>query len=158
MAKIDKRLRDPKIIAHVRRIVGLHLDADQGFTPEIIEEMKAMREHFIKHHAQPTIVKSIRLAYEHIAKYNAFAVDYQNDEPNEEDGELDTELPVSLFEYYIGLLSNPTNKYNRDEIKELNILLKYSIEHDEPSGRDPNAVAEPSDSEEQEENEEDEDE
>lgn len=141
MAKVDKRLRDPKIQEHVRRIIGLYLDGELSFSQEILEEMRQLREHYIKHHSQPTIVKSIRLAYEHIEKYGTFAIDYQNDEPNEEDGELDTDLPVTLFEYYIGLLSNPTNKYNRDEIKEINILLKYSLEHDEPTGRDPEAAA-----------------
>jgi hypothetical protein len=132
MAKTDKKLRDPKIEAHINNILAAY-SKDPKIGEGIINEMKAMRELFIEH-AQPTIVKSIRLAYEHIEKYGDFQIDYHNDEepfddPEAEDGggEIEIELPVPIFEYYIGLLGNPTNKYNRDEIKEINILLKDSL-------------------------------
>lgn len=87
-------------------------------TPEMIEELKALRELF-KELQKPTIVKSIRLVYEHIEAYGSLDnLSYWE----EEEIELDEEN--SSFEYYIGLLTNPTNKYNREEIKELNVLLK----------------------------------
>jgi hypothetical protein len=87
-------------------------------TAEMIEEMKALRELF-KEIKQPTIVKSIRLVYEHLDAYQTLDnLSYWE----EEEIELDEEN--SSFEYYIGLLTNPTNKYNREEIKELNALLK----------------------------------
>ena len=129
MAKTDKKLRDPKIDAHINNILTAY-SKDQKISEGIINEMKAIRELFIEH-AQPTIVKSIRLAYEHIETYGDFKIDYHNDEEPfddpEEGGEIEIELPVPIFEYYIGLLGNPTNKYNRDEIKEINILLKESL-------------------------------
>lgn len=85
---------------------------------EMIEQMKAVREMF-KQLEQPTIVKSIRLVYEHIANFGSLDnLSYWE----EEEIELDEEN--SSYEYYLGLLTNPTNKYNREEIKELNILLK----------------------------------
>lgn len=87
-------------------------------TPEMIEEMKALRELF-KEMKQPTIVKSIRLVYEHLDAYDTLDnLSYWE----EEEIELDEEN--SSYEYYIGLLTNPTNKYNREEIKEINALLK----------------------------------
>ncbi len=128
MAKVDKKIRDPKIQDCIDRIREAYQANGQKVSPSIIEDMKAMREHFIVHN-QPTIVKSIRLAYEHLEKFGDFVIEYHNDEEPDEDGEGDEiELPVPIFEYYIGLLSNPTNKYNRDEIKEINILLKESLE------------------------------
>jgi hypothetical protein len=132
MAKVDKKIRDPKIQDCIDSIRAAYQASGQKITPSIIEDMKAMREHFIVHN-QPTIVKSIRLAYEHLEKFGDFVIEYHNDEEPDEDGEgEEIELPVPIFEYYIGLLSNPTNKYNRDEIKEINILLKDSME-DRPS-------------------------
>ena len=87
-------------------------------TPAMIEELKALRELF-KEIQKPTVVKSIRLVYEHIEAYGSLDnLKYWD----EEEIELDDEN--SSFVYYIGLLINPTNKYNREEIKELNILLK----------------------------------
>lgn len=87
-------------------------------TPAMIEELKALRELF-KDIQKPTIVKSIRLVYEHIEMHGSLDnLKYWE----EEEIELDAEN--SSFAYYIGLLNNPTNKYNREEIKELNVLLK----------------------------------
>ncbi len=87
--------------------------------------MKALRELF-KEMKQPTIVKSIRLVYEHLAAHDTLDnLSYWE----EEEIELDEEN--SSYEYYIGLLTNPTNKYNREEIKELNALLKAKASGDD---------------------------
>ena len=84
----------------------------------MVEDMKALRELF-KELKQPTIVKSIRLVYEHLGTYNTLDnLSYWETE------EIELDEENSSFEYYIGLLTNPTNKYNREEIKELNVLLK----------------------------------
>lgn len=87
-------------------------------TPEMTEHMKALRELF-KNIKQPTVVKSIRLVYEHIAAHgNLDNLAYWEQE------EIEIDAENSSYEYYLGLLCNPTNKYNREEIKEINILLK----------------------------------
>ena len=145
MAKIDKRIRDPRIHELINNILTTYKNNNNSFVPSIIQDMQTLRERFIEHN-QPTIVKSIRLAYEHIEKFGKFDIDYTNedfdmDAEYDEEGNLipkeveaaeekteKVELPVPIFEYYIGLLANPTNKYNRDEIKEINILLKESLE------------------------------
>ncbi len=94
-------------------------------TAEMVDEMKALRELF-KEMKQPTIVKSIRLVYEHLAAHDTLDnLSYWE----EEEIELDEEN--SSYEYYIGLLTNPTNKYNREEIKELNALLKAKASGDD---------------------------
>ena len=96
--------------------------ADKGVNEAMIEEMKALRELF-KKAEQPTIVKSIRLVYEHLEQYDSLDnLAYWE----EEEIELDEETPS--FVYYIDLLTNPTNKYNREEIKELNMQLKELAE------------------------------
>lgn len=92
--------------------------ANKEVKPEMIEQMKALRELF-KELKQPTIVKSVRLAYEHLSNHGSLDnLSYWEDE------EIELDEEHSSFEYYLGLLTNSTNKYNREEIKELNILLK----------------------------------
>ncbi|BDS10184.1 hypothetical protein [Aureispira anguillae] len=91
---------------------------EKEVTAAMIEQMKAVRELF-KELEQPTIVKSIRLAYEHITNHGNL-----DNLPYWETEEIELDEENSSFEYYLGLLTNPTNKYNREEIKELNILLK----------------------------------
>ena len=103
---------------------------EQGPQPALIAKMKELREVFIEHE-QPTIVKSLRLAYEHIEHYGDYRLTYMGrDESLLEEGE-EVEAPaegISPFEYFMDLLANPTNKYNKDEIKEVNLLLKESLE------------------------------
>ena len=85
----------------------------------IIEEMRALRELFKQTEQQPTIVKSIRLVYEHIQHHGSLdGLRYWE----EEEIELDEQNPSFL--YYVDLLPKPSNKYNREEIKELILQLK----------------------------------
>lgn len=123
MAKSNKnsfgRFDHPRILGMIE---GLRRQYQENgkITAKMIEEMKVLRELFIELE-QPTIVKSIRLSYEHAQKYaGKFDPRY-----------LDEESEQSEFDYYLDLLTNPANKYNRDEIKELNLLLKDSLEHDD---------------------------
>ncbi|MFT5648468.1 MAG: hypothetical protein ACI976_003168, partial [Aureispira sp.] len=44
--------------------------ANKEVKPEMIEQMKAMRELF-KELKQPTIVKSVRLSYEHLSNHGS---------------------------------------------------------------------------------------
>ena len=85
--------------------------------------MRALRELFKQTEQQPTIVKSIRLVYEHIQHHGSLdGLRYWE----EEEIELDEQNPSFL--YYVDLLTNPSNKYNREEIKELNLQLKELAE------------------------------
>lgn len=116
-----KKTVEKDVLNSIKEIVKELIAAyktDKKITPEMIEQMKAMRELF-KELKQPTIVKSVRLAYEHLGTHGSLDnLTYWEDE------EIELDEESSSFEYYLGLLTNPTNKYNREEIKELNVLLK----------------------------------
>ena len=118
MRKTDKKISDIQVDTLVARILE-NYNQNQSISSAVIADLYTLRERYILHE-QPTVVKSIRLCCEHLEKFNQFQLTYWNDE---EDGEL----TVPIFEYYVGLIANPTNKYNRDEIKEVNILLKASL-------------------------------
>lgn len=116
-----KKTVDKNVLNSIKEIIKELIaayKANKEVTPEMIEQMKAMRELF-KDLEQPTIVKSIRLAYEHIGNYGNL-----DNLPYWEEEEIELDDENSSFEYYLGLLMNPTNKYNREEIKELNVLFK----------------------------------
>lgn len=114
---------------NVLKAIQQHLDnlkaayqENKAVSEAMIDEMKAVRELF-KELEQPTIVKSVRLVYEHLQAHdNLDNLSYWEAE------EIVIDEENSSFEYYIGLLTNPTNKYNREEIKELNISLKEVAE------------------------------
>ncbi|WMX13549.1 MULTISPECIES: hypothetical protein [unclassified Aureispira] len=120
-----KKTVDKNVLNSIKEIIKGLVTAyktNKEVTPEMIEQMKAMRELF-KELEQPTIVKSIRLAYEHIGNHGSL-----DNLPYWEEEEIELDEENSSFEYYLGLLTNPTNKYNREEIKELNVLLKEIAE------------------------------
>lgn len=128
-----KKLKDARIQQYTQQIKDIY--SEQGITGELLETMVKLREVFIELE-QPSIVKSIRLAYEHIEKYGDYVIPYWGNDSLGEDDEEEDEAPVvdpanlgSSFLYLIDLFANPANKYNRDEIKEVNILLKDSLEH-----------------------------
>jgi hypothetical protein len=120
-----KKTVDKDVLNSIKEIIQELVAAyktNKEVKPEMIEQMKAMRELF-KELEQPTIVKSIRLTYEHLGNHGSLdSLSYWEDE------EIELDEENSSFEYYLGLLTNPTNKYNREEIKELNILLKGTPE------------------------------
>lgn len=117
MKKTEKKTSTPQIQAHLKNLLAA-LAENNTVTAEMIEEMKEMRERFIELE-QPTIVKSIRLVYEHLEAYDTI-----NNLSYWEEEEIELDNENSGYEYYLGLLKNPGNKYNREEIKELNVLLK----------------------------------
>jgi hypothetical protein len=122
MRKTDKKISDMQVETLVEGILK-NYNPSAPILAEVIADLYMLRERYMLHE-QPTVVKSIRLCCEHLEKFGQFQLAYWNDE---EDGEL----TVPIFEYYMGLISNPTNKYNRDEIKEVNILLKASLTGEE---------------------------
>lgn len=127
MRKLE-RVKDLRIARYIGEIKTLYLQ-HKATHPQIIEQMQLLREVFIEHE-QPTLVKSLRLAYEHLEKFGDYKIEYWgHDESLSEDGEAlaAAASEISAFEYFLDLLANPSNKYNRDEIKEVNLLLKDSL-------------------------------
>jgi hypothetical protein len=113
--KEGKKIEDQRVFDLIKAIRAAYKAADQSIAEPVVEQMKALREVFIELQ-HPTLVKSVRLVYEYFGQFGEFSI-----EPWEEDAASNS------FEYYIELLENPFNKYNRDEIKELNNFLKGRI-------------------------------
>jgi hypothetical protein len=89
---------------------------------EMIEQMKTLRELF-KEIELPTIVKSIRLTYEHLSVHANL-----DNLPYWEQEEIEIDEQNTSINYYLDLLYNPNNKYNKEEIKEMNVMLKEIAE------------------------------
>jgi hypothetical protein len=82
----------------------------------VVDALKALREGY-KSIGDPTLTKVCRLAYEHIEENSDFAVDLFEER---EEGDQPS------FEYFLDLLSDPDNKFNREEIQEFKqLLLEY---------------------------------
>lgn len=65
----------------------------------------------------PLVTKVARLACEHLESYGDFMVKYIDE---------DLEQEVSNFEYLLQLLSDPANKYNKEDLQEFrDYLMTY---------------------------------
>jgi hypothetical protein len=112
--KEEKKNRDPKVSDLVEKIKNAYAN-DNGISKEVVSKMQELRNLFIEQE-QPTLVKSIRLVYEYAEAFDGFSIDAW-----EEEGGLGS------FYYYLGLLENFNNKYNKEEIKALNVFLKARL-------------------------------
>lgn len=115
----NRQIITPQITSLIKKLRAQHQENGE-VTEEMIGLMKDLRALYVEL-AQPTIVKSIRLVYEHIQENGSFSIETWEEEDNQ----------VSSFEYFLDLLTNPSNKYNRDEIKELNLFLKQGPQEEE---------------------------
>lgn len=115
----DPRLREAAIQKPIEAIRQMYLDQN-GFSEPMVDKMKALRQMYIELE-QPTLVKSVRLVYEYAESkdwtFSLAAWEEEND--------------ISSLEYYLDLLTNPGNKYNREEIRELNDYLKATLKGEE---------------------------
>lgn len=116
--KDDKKARDPRITDLIDQIKKAY-SKSKTFSDDVVKKMQELREIFIELE-QPTLVKSIRLVYESAATFKGFAIDLW-----EEDC-----VDGSLF-YFLDLLGNAHNKYNRDEIRAMNVYLKARLAGEE---------------------------
>jgi hypothetical protein len=112
--KEEKKNRDPKVVDLVEKIKKA-FSKDKGISQNVVSKMQDLRNLFIEQE-QPTLVKSIRLVYEYAEAFDEFKIDLW-----EEEGGLGS------FDYYLGLLENSHNKYNKEEIKSLNVYLKARL-------------------------------
>ncbi|MFT7589390.1 MAG: hypothetical protein ACI959_001608 [Limisphaerales bacterium] len=83
---------------------------------KLVPAMSRLRER-IKEIENPLVVKTIRLAYEHLEEYKDFLINYVE---AEEVGGLNN------FEYLLSLWADPMNKYNREDLQVFKeIMLIY---------------------------------
>lgn len=90
----------------------------------IIEDLKKIRENSMELNT-PTLIKSLRLAYEHIEQNDAFLIEIPNDEPL--DGNVNSEISkyaennnLESFDYFLSLVKNYSKKSNLLDLKEYN--------------------------------------
>jgi hypothetical protein len=113
---------------------------DKGFDPaKLVKDLKKLRAYALEE-GNPTLVKVLRLTYEHIGTYGSFSIPIPDDEPVDEiDG---TEVshkpdetpgkndPVESLNYLLSVMRNSSNKANLNELKEYrNALLEYMQTH-----------------------------
>lgn len=90
---------------------------ENGFTEALIELMVQQRELFLAA-GDPLATKATRLAFEYIQENEDFDIEIEDfDETDEEDS----------FLYFIQLLRDPQNKYNREELAEYRTILKDEL-------------------------------
>lgn len=87
--------------------------AKEGFEGEkLVNQLKELRKFFIDNLNQPGYVRMIRLAYENIQVNGNYTFEY-----TEDDG-------VSNLDYLLDLLSDYTNKYNKEELIEYRKMME----------------------------------
>lgn len=86
---------------------------DNAAKEQTIADLKTLRNYFIDI-KDPMLTKITRLAYEHIEQHGSFDVEIEDFEPDEEQ---------STFEYFMELVMNYDNNYNREELQEIKMRL-----------------------------------
>ena len=87
--------------------------AKEGFEGEkLVNQLKELRKYFIDHLNQPGYVRMIRLAYENIQVNGNYTFEY-----TEDDG-------AANLDYLLDLLSDYSNKYNKEELIEYRKMME----------------------------------
>lgn len=92
----------------------------------LIEDLKELREYALKEQ-DPLVTKVLRLTYEYLGEREAFDVQAQYEEDEEEN-----EYPIEIEDqdnllYLLNLLKNAEHKINREEIKDYRTALKDEL-------------------------------
>lgn len=113
MKRKDSNKKIDKIVSSVEK---------EGFNIEaLVSEMKSLRELALIEE-DPLVVKILRLAYEHLEENNTFEVFTQKPDVDEDGEEIADDsneqmTPEEHFTYFMNLLINAENKYNREELQ-----------------------------------------
>lgn len=92
----------------------------------LVDELKELREFALKEQ-DPLVTKVLRLTYEFLTEREAFDVQAQYEEDEEEN-----EYPIEIEDnenllYLLNLLKNADHKINREEIKDYRTFLKEAL-------------------------------
>ena len=103
-----------------------NVEKDGVNAKNIIEDLKELREYALKEQ-DPLVTKVLRLSYEYIGEKNAFGIQGQYEEDEEEN-----EYPIEIEDndnllYLLSLLKNADHKINREEIKDYRSALKQEL-------------------------------
>ena len=95
------------------RLPIINYKAKEGFEGEkLVNQLKELRQHFIENLNQPGYVRMIRLAYENIQENGDYTFEY-----TEDDGKAN-------LDYLLDLLSDYSNKYNKEELVEYRKMME----------------------------------
>lgn len=94
--------------------------AKEGISEKVITQMKDLREWFKANVNEPGYVKMIRLAYEDIEANGDYTYLFL------EDGDGKSNL-----EYFLDLISEYHNKYNKEELQEIRNLMEGIVPEEE---------------------------
>lgn len=92
----------------------------------LVDDLKELREFALKEQ-DPLVTKVLRLTYEYLTEREAFDVQAQYEEDEEEN-----EYPIEIEDldnllYLLNLLKNAEHKINREEIKDYRTALKEEL-------------------------------
>lgn len=92
----------------------------------LIDDLKELREFALKEQ-DPLVTKVLRLTYEYLTEREAFDVQAQYEEDEDEN-----EYPIEIEDldnllYLLNLLKNAEHKINREEIKDYRTALKEEL-------------------------------
>lgn len=110
------------------KLIQSDLVTDGIVTEQIVPNLKKLREYALLEEI-PTLVKAIRLTYEHIEANNAFFISMPDDEPIDELDVVETTLisepqnNIESLQYLLSLFKDPMNKHNIADLKEYNAKL-----------------------------------
>jgi hypothetical protein len=96
-----------------------HIDAikktlsKEGVGEKVVTQLKELREYFKSNLNEPGYVKMIRMAYENIEENGDYTFAFL------EDGDGKTNL-----EYFVDLLGEYQNKYNKEELQDIRNLME----------------------------------
>lgn len=90
----------------------------------LVDELKELREFALKEQ-DPLVTKVLRLTYEYLTEREAFDVQAQYEE-DEQEYPIEIEDQDNLL-YLLNLLKNADHKINREEIKDYRTALKEEL-------------------------------
>jgi DNA polymerase III alpha subunit len=96
-----------------------------GISEQVVEDLKELREWFKTNLNEPGYVRMIRLAYENIEENGDYTFLYLEDD----DGKAN-------LGYFIDLLSDYQNKYNKDELIDIRHLMEGTTREEEEEESD----------------------
>lgn len=108
-------------------------------TAKLVRELKKLRSLALEEN-NPTLVKVLRLTYEHIGSFGTFDIPIPGEEPVDEiDGQAVNHRagvndgindPVESLTYLLSIMGKSSNKVNMNELKEYrDALIEYNETH-----------------------------
>lgn len=106
---------------------------ENGFQPDVVvQQLKELRGYALEE-KNPVATKALRLAYEHIALHEEFAINYlgmQDEDEDEEENQNEEETEkeeddevedgeIENFVYFIELIRAAENRFNRAELLDI---------------------------------------